>query len=898
MLLVWVFLYGLLRAHYEQYAEFGSPVFLGSETGTGDPDQIGYYGFLKSESAFHFRTTLMFAVDNYQRPDLLAHDDWQQYPEGVDAWREYGLLMEPAYGRVFRTLCWSRQSLIDFLLWWIPAIHALTMLAAFFIARQLRLRYEYALAGTFLYALCSLPYHAILTAVYIKETFSLFLLAWFLVAHFGAIRRDSTKLVFVSAPLLGLFLVSWHLAQFLAAVVLAATTSAFVVNSGEHRRDLREVFYSMPLVYLFAALVAGMAPFLAARNYAISVSIVPTYVWVLYAGVAFAWPRLLRLGGVYRISLLLVSGALLVALSAGANASADYSHVYQLFAEQISHGFQKPIDPNNLPFAVRLFWVPPFTPPTIQAYWVQSGVIGVLVVVSLLYLFAHSARRRSTANIGLHAVFVALGFCVLWMLSERLGPVCWLLVPAVLGVAIAAFVRWICRGRFEQRFRFAVIGGVVVCLAAAQVYTVLAPLVTTSSKVLAGERVVLRGIDGAEPAARAALFQWISENTAGPGSALPGGPDVFAADIALSPALLLYAGRPVILNSQFENVEIRDKTLDWLQSLFAEDESQLLQICRKFGVNYIVVDRDLATARGRKSMRYMSGSDAAPDTSCVVGRMHFRPRHIRGLTPVYDNDHYRVFRVLGGEITVENWERGYGRWWVPQNFEIREGVLVRSHEDREVLQEIDNRMSDIREQLDRVAARVATRVSDEHGAEWEKSRQLLSLRRAEADILVGSRLERSRPVVPDNLQKAIDVWMAVEDASTGRTFQAEINAILDGPLSSKSGLLGLLQTKWPEPKDEALAADLCVLAGRYADAARCYVRMAGLYAHQSRGRSATPRTLSPEEVRALLLAVKWHVAAGDIGEAGALANRVAGVEELDQSSRFFVERVVSVASDS
>lgn len=786
------FVHALLVARYQPFAELGEPPLVPVGTGAARTSQIGAYAYFHSEAAFHFRTTLMFAVDDYQHPDLLHEDNWQQYPDGVDAWMEYGLLMEPVYGAAYRLLHRPGQSLASFLLAFVPVVYALTALLAWLLARVAGAGRVAALAGLLSYALSPLTFHAILTSTLIKETFSLLLMAGFLAAHLRALHGRGRIATLTAAALLGAFLVSWHLAQFLAAVVLAGTLAAWA--TGRHDRNDRA--WQLPAAYLLAALVAGNTPMLDARGFLFTPPMAPLYVWLLGTIAVRIWPA--RLAFV-RARIILALGALAVLIAAGqlAQTGGDYSHVYGLLREQIAHGFVKPADPAELPFAVRLFWVPPFTPPPAQQWLGQTGMAGALAFVTTLYLFATGlrpaagTRRRTLA-------WIALGLLGVWALSERLGPVFWLLVPAIVAVALEDVARWRPRaGRLAP--------GLAAALLLLNVPLILSPLLRTAWAVTRGQEAAPRGLDRTEAADRAALFEWISSYTPGPGSMLPGDPPAFAADIALSPDLLLYAARPIFLNSQFENEPIRDRAEAWLGTLFESEPTDLLAQAARYGVKYVVVDRDLATATGRRSMRYMAGDAGAPNLTDVAGRMHFQPESLPGLTPVYENARYRVFAVGKTRPAGPPWQPAGGRWWNPANYRIEDGVLTDPVGDRANLQKIDNEMRSIRSRLDRLAARL-------QGAAGASATPLRELRGQEAQL-------RDQGIdTPPDLQRGIDAWMQARDPRTGHTLEEEFAAILDGE-ADDPGLLPLLAIHAPEPADVQLAAQLCLLAGRFEQAA-------------------------------------------------------------------------------
>lgn len=795
--------YGLLAARHAPFRTLGDPPLVTIGSDGGDRSRIGSYAFLHSEAAFHFRTTLMFAADDYQSPDLLSDDNWQQYPDGIDAWREYGLLMEPVYGHAYRVLHAPGQSLTEFLLVLLPVVHALTVLLAYLLARVLGAGAGRALVGAAAYAFSPVPFHALLAGILVKETFSLLLLAGFLVAHFRALQGRGRIATATAAILLALFLISWHLAQFLAAIVLAATFASRAMDPLDTESRSRRSSWHLPIAYLEAALVAGFLPMLAARGFLYGPPIAPLYAWLAFEGATAIRPGrfgTLRRRGTLAIGALVLVGSITLLLPAGR----DYSHVYDLLVAQVKHGFVKPTDPAALPFAVRLFWSPPFVPPTPSRLWQQIGPAGVPAIAAALWLFFTHLRlaadpvRRSLA-------FVGVALLVAWGLSERLAPVFWLVAPSAIGLALLDLTR--------RRGAIRVGGGVLtVLLVAAAIPFQVAPLAKTARAVAQGRATGPQGLDRTEAADRADLFAWITEHTPGPGSTLPGNPPAFAADIALSPDLLLYAGRPIVLNSQFENEGIRARAEAWLGALFDEDETDLLTLAQRYGARYLVIDRDLATATGRRSMRYMAGASGAPTVTCLAGRLHFRPESVGGLRPVYENARYRVFAVGPVADPHATWAPTGGRWWNPRNYRIENGALPDAYVDRQKMQRVENGLGEIRSRLDRLAARMAADTE-------APTTPLFQLRREEAEHFASARRRGEPAFLPLDLENQIEAWMSWRDPQSGRTLSDELDAILDGDQAGRPGLQAILASHVAEPADLRLAAELCVLAGRVEAAA-------------------------------------------------------------------------------
>jgi hypothetical protein len=74
------------------------------------------------------------------------------------------------------------------------------------------------------------------------------------------------------------------------------------------------------------------------------------------------------------------------------------------------------------------------------------------------------------------------------------------------------------------------------------------------------------------------------------------------------------------------------------------DERTFYQLCRERDVNYVVYSIDFLLDSGRYSPRYRAAIETITPES-IVYRMHFEPEALDHFTLLYENDHYRLYRV-------------------------------------------------------------------------------------------------------------------------------------------------------------------------------------------------------------------------------------------------------------
>ncbi len=876
--LSWLLVAGAATGVYRQFARYGDPPLLQVAVPGPDPaahaaptpdaavSELGHYGYFWSERAFHYRTTLMFAGVGGPAAAVLKHDTGQQHPDGVDAWREYTLMMEPLYGALYRLAGDQSRPPVEFLLKLVPLVHVLLLLPLYVLARALGAGRPAAVAAAAAASAAPVGYARLVGALLLKEDFALLLLLLFVALHSVAWRRGSRPLTLVAALVLAALLASWHLAQFLAAAVLAAAALAHAIAPDDEDRRGR---WFMPAAYLGAFVLAGLTPSLRARAFLVSLPTAVPVAWLLAALLA---PRLRgRASSAAGRVLVLAAPGLLLAAAALANPwrTADYGHVTSLFLAKLQHGFVRPDDPSQLTWAVRQFWAPPFHTPSLDEVLGGVGAVGLLLAVGLAWSVAASVRRGTPGPVRALALLVPV-LAALWLLAARLGLV-FLPFAAVAGVLA---LQGLVARRAPARAALAAASFVVV-MVALNLATVLSGPVALARDVRAGRPAAVATSDDTRGDVRAELLRWLTRRTPGPGSSLGGPPGAVLADIGLSPEILLYTGRPVVLNSQFENVAIRQRTERFQAALYAEDPSALQAFCREFDVRWLVIDRTMALADEPGSPAWVAGARRPLTTAMTVVRLHTAPESVAGFRPAWDNEYYRVFAVVDPRRPAASgpWETRGSIWWQQDNLTIEGGELVDLAGDRARLAAREARAVELQDAQAAVLRGLDRRRPG--GA------ALLTLQRQQAlaalDRCAGG--AGPEPGAEARLANAVQALLADVDPATGLSTAQALGRLLDG----QDGWRSLLQAGRPEPTQLAVAAQLAATAGRWREAADLFRSAAGP-APAAGEASPLQRQLWDETIlwlcaagrcdEALAGAADWQPAAGRDGP-GALVRRLA-----------------------
>ncbi|RKZ12958.1 hypothetical protein DRQ50_11190, partial [bacterium] len=793
-----------------------------------------------SERAFHYRTTLAFAT-GHPDPSLLSHDTFQQHPDGVDQWREYTLLMEPVYGFMYRLAGDPSRPVVEFLLKLVPLIHVLAMLPLFVVARLLGVRRPAAVAAVLVAATCGPALTRLAGSLLLKETFSLLLLWLFLALHLAACRTGRTWLRVGAAVMLVPLLASWHLAQYLALVVLGATAlSRAVSGDGSERRA-----WMLPAGYLVAALVAGMTPSLAARHFLLDSLFALVVAWLVAEIVASRMPtgRARSRLGLLAGSVVLLVGPTLVWPGHGG----DYGHVGGLLAAKLSHGFRLPEDPELLSFAVRLFWTHPFHTPPPAEIWAGVGAHTVLFMGAMVWALV-LVVRPGTTSLRRTVLLTSLVFALAWLAVARLGVV---FVP--FGALIVAMAADDLAGRRSPWWPAAVLAGAAIF----NLNTVLAEPLSIAREVRAGRPARLQTGEDASLPARVELLRWVTRYTPGPGSAVAGKPSTFLAGIALSPQLLLYTGRPVVLNSQFENESIRQRYEQFLEALFARDPSRLHDLARRYDADYLILPLKAATADRTHTLAWLAAAPRPLHREQTAVRLHFEPESVPGFRPVWDNDRYRIFQVLksGGIAEPVVWTRGFSPAWDARNYTYVDGYLTELENDRKSLAAFARRVEELQGRQQQILQAQARRYRDRPDL-MTIQRQLALLRFADQ---CG---EANDPVTAGHLANGAQAILAGIDPATGRSVAWSLGVLLDGSARGP-GWRQLLAAHGGTPQHQAVAAQLAAASGRYDEAATLFAAATDRWPESC----GAGYVADPLRLRLWDETVLWLVAAGRTGEA-------------------------------
>lgn len=111
----------------------------------------------------------------------------------------------------------------------------------------------------------------------------------------------------------------------------------------------------------------------------------------------------------------------------------------------------------------------------------------------------------------------------------------------------------------------------------------------------------------------------------------------------LSALLLSFSGRTSVPLCGTTSRAPANRYIELMRG-FYRDENSFYELCRREKVDYVIYTVDMLLDGGTYSPIYTTGiSGVAPDAVAV--KMHFQPESLRHFTLLYENEHYRLFKV-------------------------------------------------------------------------------------------------------------------------------------------------------------------------------------------------------------------------------------------------------------
>jgi hypothetical protein len=343
---------------------------------------------------------------------------------------------------------------------------------------------------------------------------------------------------------------------------------------------------------------------------------------ILYAVVCFHFTAGLRPARRRALTGLVFILSILVYFKSGL---AEQSHVFRLAIDKIRFGLVKPADPLLLSYEARSNWIEDFNSPGLQfilyavSLFLPLGLAGFVLLAKRvkqnresLFLLAYGAiflvffamaRRMITIEI----IFLAIAAGGLLTVTARRARA----ATAALLLIAFGYEGWKSYNYYEPNPVNAVLSEKFPARDLPEVYTV---------------------------AEHTDVLNWIRANV--------NPEDRILASMGLSPVILAYTGRPIVIHSMFDAKEMRDKVEAYVEALYGSEES-FYDFAKSNGAKYFIYESRNLLMDGPNSDRYVAGK-MNPDKDSAVYTFHFRPEEQQHFKLIYQNIAYRIYAVDGG----------------------------------------------------------------------------------------------------------------------------------------------------------------------------------------------------------------------------------------------------------
>jgi hypothetical protein len=608
-------------------------------------------GMFWSETAFHYRYAKMFADKDPNVWNTLANDRYLQYPDGVNAWKDYTTFMEPVCGWFYRLFVPASVPFHIFIMWFVALFGSLT---AFIIYSAVRISSGSPIAGmisSLIWMLLPAAYMRQVSNIYLKEDFSMIFIILFYTLFLIGLKNKKISFPIIGAIALMIALLSWHFSQFMFLMFMGCIFLLYVFE-----KDWQTHYTRNLVIYTVAAAFASLAPVLWERTTIISQPMIFAYSLIAVIFFRNRLPEKFSKSTMYRFALPMVIIVFLSVLNFLFNKQlAEYSHVFQLLIYKIINLDVVPKDPSTIPYNVRVFWAGGFEGMGIAEYFKMFHSATFGFIISLIIFIGIFLKRRQTSQelflflilvasfistilVGrlmiFPAVFTCIGFSALFLKKE----------------AVLALIPLLKSKKEDSK-------SINMAAAYLPILILVVFLIVNYSYLKSIQLEIPENVQDSQ-----LLYSWIKANTA-PGDAL-------LASISDSPTLLLYTGRPVVLNSQFENTFIRKRSEEFSYKYFSSPDT-LWDFCHKLGVKYLVINNKLALLTSPGTPRYSVCLTKLIPFNSAAEIFQFKPKETKGFYPLYDNNSYRVIKVMDNfEKPAETyyWERGCSAFFNPIMF--------------------------------------------------------------------------------------------------------------------------------------------------------------------------------------------------------------------------------------
>ncbi|MEO0184944.1 MAG: hypothetical protein ABIL20_04020 [candidate division WOR-3 bacterium] len=562
-----------------------------------------------------------------------AFDPKLQAPEGVKIFENLTILMEYPCGWLYRFLHLKEKNVL-FHTWtiiFIAGCASLGLFAIFTLCRSLGISSFYSIVAGLLLNF-SLVAVGRSTFGFLNEDFALPFIFFGLSAYFHALKNDKGRVIF--ALIAGIcFLISlagWHFSRFIfSTIVVCAVLDLWIFEKNPESR----INAGISLFYLLSITFVGIffIPVLRSRLYFISIPFALGFGTVLGLHLfkqQCEKPLIYSLRGWYCIIIGLIFLIASIIISRILNTEAEYAHVWSLIINKIKFLGIKPAQPEMLDYSARSLWIEAFNSPHPVSLFKNLFPIIIPAVFGFVYLL----KNGKTDNIKRVFLLLSLIFFFSYLMIERMGVVNNYFVVA-LSVSLSTTVL----RKSTRVIRFLIPAGLVLIFLFNFYHGYNLHNTTDYLKIL-------RKVFGSETSDN--IYNWRLNNVElvryirfrTPENA------IFLSSFGVGPLILTYANRPIALQPKFEVKHCQNRVKEFFGAIY-DSEENFYELCKNWQANYFVYDIKITLDNSRDGGRWIAGRMQI-QTNSAAFLLHFSPEKLRHFELIYQNNYYRLFKVL------------------------------------------------------------------------------------------------------------------------------------------------------------------------------------------------------------------------------------------------------------
>ena len=651
------------------------------KSGYSEKEDIGMFW---SEVAFQYRYAEMLSnKDEKERNkawDTFSNDIKLQYPDGIDSWKEHTIFMEIVHAFIYRNFVSEKVPFHIFIMWFVVIFSSLMAYIIYFGINYLWKNPIVALIGAFAWMAVPVSFGRQVSSIYLKEDFSLVFIILFVVLFVVSLRNKNIAIPILGAISLFIALVSWHFSQFIFLLLGACILAVYVINKDWKKHYTRNI-----IIYTASGFIAGLIPVLWTRGFIISFPMLIFYSILITAITKPYWNKVLKNVWFFRALIPIVIAGLFILVNLIFNSHlTEYSHVFELFWYKIINLGIPPENPAELPFGARIFWAGDFNGYNFDdfyQYYLSMGIIVLLVFISSVFLLITKNLKIE----GQLLTFFFLSTLILTFIVSRLSI--FLAIASAIGVVfvIIGAVKLIKLIFHFTKYNNENLGDFTkfitnnIVISKRIIIIVICVLIGICETVNATKfKYITPKNKQAKIETKLEMFEWIKNNT--------NEDDAFICGISDGPMVLLYTDRPVVLNSQFENSLIRKRTQEFNTALYGK-EDDLYNFAKKYKAKYVMVRTNMILTTKRGNPRYYACKTGGLSLDTAAVMIQFMPEKMKNFTPVFDNDDYRIVRVLyeGDNRNNFYWDKSFSSLYDISLFEVRNNMLVNTDEKLKII---------------------------------------------------------------------------------------------------------------------------------------------------------------------------------------------------------------------